>query len=111
MVRRVHAHKDILSVLSRAKPNLRRAILEQLDRPTVDAICEICHNLVAGAVPLTPSKKSKLSKHKKVLRQLAQRGEGWKQKKKVLRQKGGAFLPVLLGTVLSSLLGSIFSRQ
>jgi len=109
MPRAVKSVADILSLLSRAPPKLRRVLLESLDAKTVYAICEICHNVAAGAVPLSPEKKSKLARHKTVIRRLAQRGEGWKTKKTVVQQRGGAFLPVLLGTVLSSLIGA-FSK-
>ena len=106
----VRTHRDILHVLLRAKPCLRKAILKELPEAVIRTICEICYNIISGAVPLPPAKKAKLSKHKNILRSLARRGEKLNKKRKTLQQKGGAFLPVLLGTVLSSLFGSVLAR-
>jgi hypothetical protein len=106
MAPRVNTHvKDLLRVLHKAKPSLRKAILREADRALVHQICEICDNTLAGHVPLSPSQKQKLKKHKQILRNLAHRTPSWKSKKNLL-QKGGAFLPLLL-TILSSVLPSV----
>jgi hypothetical protein len=103
MAQRVHSHRDILRVLQRASPQLRKAILKELEPSVVSTICEICHNVLNGAVPLTPRTKTKLSKHKTILRRLSQRGEGIKSKHKFLRLRGGAVLPLLLSIILAAL--------
>lgn len=105
MARRVHSHKELLRVLQKASPKLRKAILKEIDQPALHTICEICHNVINGAVPLSRAAKTKLARHKTVLRRLAQRGEGWPQKKKYLALKGASVLPALLSTVLSGLSG------
>ncbi|KAF4524189.1 hypothetical protein B566_EDAN011022 [Ephemera danica] len=54
----------------------------------------------------TPQLK-RLSRHKRMLRRLAKKGESWKKKKQaIVRQSGGFLLPLLapiLGTFLSSI--------
>lgn len=103
MARRVHTHKPLLEVLARAKPKLRKAILGGVDKEAICTLCEISHNLLNGAVPLSPSQIAKLARHKRALRRLAQRGEGWKRKQQFIAEKGSAFLPMLLTTILAAL--------
>ena len=103
MTRRLHNHKSLLEVLSKAKPKLRKSIIHGADRNVICALCEISHNLLQGALPLSPSQIGKLSKHKRPLRRLAQRGEGWKKKRDFLEVNGGAFLPALVSALLSVL--------
>lgn len=99
-------HKDLLRVLQRARPSVRKAILKEADKALVYSICELCDNTLSGNVPLTPTQKQKLKKHKTVLKKLAKRGESWIKKKKALTQKGGAFLPLLL-SVLAPAIGNL----
>lgn len=102
----VKTHKAVLEVLQSAKPNLRKAIIQHSDKALIYAICEICDNLLSGNIPLSASQKAKLKSHRSKIRQLAQRGQGLKEKKKTL-QRGGSFLPLLLSAV-ASVLPSIF---
>lgn len=99
-------NRDILRVLQKAKPPLRKAILREADKGVVYSICEICDNTLAGNVPLNSQQKSQLKKYQSILRQLSQNGGHWKTKKKTLVQHGGAFLPILL-SVLSSVLPAL----
>ena len=99
-------HKDLLRVLHRARPHLRKAILKHADKALVYSICELCDNTLCGNVPLTPTQKQSLKKHKTILKRLAKRGESWLTKRKALNQKGGSFLPLLL-SVLAPTLGKI----
>lgn len=99
--------KDILRVLKKAKPALRKSILERADKGIIYSICELCDNTLAGNVPLTEKHKRKIKKYKNILRELVKRGDNWKQKKQTLVQHGGAFLPILI-SLLSSVLGTTF---
>lgn len=98
--------KDLLRVLQRAHPHLRKAILQHADKALVYSICELCDNTLCGNVPLTPAQKQNLKKHKTILKRLAKRGESWLTKKKALNQQGGSFLPLLL-SILAPTLGKI----
>ena len=93
----------------KAKPSMRKAILEKADRNLVHSLCEICDNTLVGNIPLTLAQKTKLRKFKTILRKLAHRGEGWQKKKDVLIQHGGgAFIPILL-SILSSVLPTLLN--
>ena len=107
MAPRVKTHQALLHVLQGAKPNLRRAILQESDKALIYTICEICENLLIGNVNLNEKQRQKLKRYRRQLRRLAERGEGWENKREVLVQSGGAFLPLLL-SVVSSILPSLF---
>jgi hypothetical protein len=93
-----------------ASPDMRKSILKAADKSLVQCLCEICYNMVIkGAVNIPPAHKTKLSRHKKILRSIARKGEAWTKKKKLLLQSGGAFLPILLGPLLGAVLGKIFN--
>lgn len=98
--------KDLLRVLHRARPTVRKAILKDADKALIYSICELCDNTLTGNVPLTPKHKQKLRKHKNIIKKLAKRGGSWLKKKKAISQKGGAFLPLLL-SALAPALGSL----
>jgi len=99
----VKQNGNILRVLQKASPKLRKAILKESDKSLIFSVCELCLNLLAGNVPLKPTQKANLKKYQTVLRSLAKRGESWKTKKRVLVQSGGNFLPLLISVIASAL--------
>lgn len=91
---------------------MRKAILGQADKDLVFSICEIVYNTLVGNVPLTPSQKEKLRKHKSVLVRLTRKNENWKEKKKVITsQRGGAFLPLILGILAPIISNLMFGSK
>lgn len=114
-------HLALLNALCHANPRERKALLRGADRAFVKCICECALNILKGVVRLKPVVKKHLKKYKNILRRLAltksrrgstQSGGGsWRTKKRIILQKGcGAFLPLLLAPVLTSLLGKIFGN-
>lgn len=99
-------HKDLLRVLRHAKAPLRKAILSKADKALIYSICEICENILCGNVALSPPQKSKLKKHKSILKRLVDRKEPWTKKKEALTQTGGSIIPLLL-SVLAPTLGKL----
>lgn len=93
------AHKAYLQVLLHAKPSVRQAILKTADKALIYSICEVCDNTLAGNAPLTRPQVQQLKRYRKIIESLASRGESWIKKRRTLvrNQKGGAFLPLLLG--------------
>lgn len=100
-------HAKVLQVLSDAKPALRTAILQAADSSLVNSICECCYNVLKGNVPLSTPQKTRLSRYKKVIRNLSAKGHSTKQKKQILVQHGG-FLPALLAPLIGGVLSSLF---
>jgi hypothetical protein len=110
MSRSLQNNADTLKFLCKTKHQYRKALLKSADKDLVHCICECAHNTLLGKVPLTKTQKSKLSKHKSTLRKLAKRGTSLTKRKKVIFQKGGAFLPLLLAPVISGVLSSLFNK-
>lgn len=106
MSRSLKTHKDLLSALHTLKPKYKIALLKSCNEDEINCICECVHNVLQGKVPLEENNKKKLKKYKSVLRKLVRKGTN-KIRKNILVQKGGAFLPIILGSILSALLGSL----
>ena len=96
-------------LLSLATPRARKHIIRDADKALINALSECCLNVLKGHVPLTAKQKSRLSKHKKSLRKLAERGVGVRKRKKILIQSGSGLLPALLVPV-AALLGRLLSH-
>lgn len=106
MHRSLKTHKDLLSALHTLKPKYQKALLKSCDEEEINCICEIIHNVLKGRVPLEEKAKKKLQKHKEILRKLVRKSTK-KIRKHIIVQKGGSFLPIILGSILNALVGSI----
>lgn len=99
-------HKDLLNALHTLKPKYQKALLKSCDEEEINCICECIHNVLKGKVPLGEKAKKKLKKYKDLLRKLVRKST--KQvRKRLIVQKGGSFLPLILGSILSGLVSSI----
>ena len=97
-----------LQVLAKAKPKLRGLIINNVPPDVINAICECCLNLLKGVIPLSPSQKRRLARHKTHLRALANKKVSQKKNRRYLSQKGGgAALAALIPAALGGL-GSLF---
>jgi hypothetical protein len=109
MPRTIKEHHEVLKELHKATPSKRKSILKTADCGLIKCLCEIVHNTLRGAVPLKKAQKTKLSRHRKILRNIARKGSTWQKKRKIFIQKGGAILPLVLGPLLGAILGNIFN--
>ena len=110
MTRRLKDHTHALQALSKSSKKRRTAILKHADKDLVVCLGECALNVLKGRVPLTPSQKKKLSRHKTHLRALANKKTTHAKRKRLLIQKGG-FLGSLLVPILSTLGGLLFSKR
>ena len=108
-MKRLKKNKHLLYALKSAKPKLRSAIVKTADEELIKTICDCCLNTLNGNHKVNNSLKRKLIKHRNTLRSLASRGTGIKKKRRILTQKGG-FLPMLLGSILSGVIGSLIGK-
>ena len=109
MTQRLKRHAETLCFLYK-KPRYTKAIIEQADDDLLDCLRVCCKNTLEGNVPLSPSQKDKLKRHKNTLRELVEPRPS-RNRKRALLQKGG-FLSALLGPVLAlaaPLLSKIFT--
>lgn len=109
--RRPFARKDaiILKALFHLNDKQRKALLQTADSKLIRHICECALNVLIGNVPLQKSHKSRLRRHAKTLRKLAEPCVSLSKKKKIIVQRGG-FLPALLAPIIGTLLASIISK-
>lgn len=105
MPRRVTTHRDLLKALHTLKPKFCTALLKVCSDEEINCICECIFNVLNGKIPLKDKQLSKLGKHKSILRKLVSKGKT-KLRKRLIVQQGGAFLPIILGAVLSSLISA-----
>lgn len=99
----------LLKTLCYLKKNQRAAFLRDADNKFVKCIQQCIFNTLKGNVPLESSEKKRLSKHKTILRRLAEKRGNLKTKRKLLVQRGG-FLPYIIGPILGALLSRIIGE-
>ena len=88
---------------------LRKKLLNRVnDNCLYSALHEIAINTLKGKIPLNSNQKRKLKKHKKLLINLSKKTKDNNRKKKLVKQTGGALLPLIipaLASIISSLVG------
>lgn len=99
----------ILRLLKKSNKKFRNSILKNCDDDVIKTLVEIVINTLNGNNKISKNHFGNLKKNKKVFRNLACPKKSIKAKRKILIQKGG-FLPVLIGTVLSGLIGKLISE-
>lgn len=103
----VRRHLPLLEFLRVAPPKIVKVILKNADDNLISSICEISLNLCKGNIKCSNKKSyNKIKKFRSSLHKLAKarkHQKHLKNERSVLYQKGGAFLPVLLTSVLPAL--------
>jgi hypothetical protein len=110
----VRRHAKLLDFLRVLPPKVRKTVLKSADNSLILVLCEIALNFCMGNIRCEKRLYNKLRKHKKSLYKLASARRDQKHFKKervVLNQQGGAFLPLLLAPVLSTLAQYLVNRQ
>lgn len=108
-MKRLEEQKHILYVLKNSNSKLRKVILREVKPEVIKALCEICINTLNGNIKIPVKCKNFLKKYKRTLRGIAITKANLPLKRKLLIQRGG-FLPVLLGTLLSGIVGQIIEK-
>ena len=105
MSKRMRDNLPYLQILVKCKPKVRKVLIEHGPSDLVLSICECCHNVLKGTVPLTKRQKQHLSRYKKHLRGLVNKKISRVKKRRLLAQQkgGGNLLTALLPPVLSVL--------
>lgn len=99
----------MLYVLRNAKPSLRRAIIKNAEPEVIKTLCEITLNTLKGNHMPHGKIYNSLCKYKKSMRKLIHAKRSTPKQRNILVQQGG-FLPVLLGSVLSGVIGSLIEK-
>lgn len=110
---RIKRNAPLLRALYHASPLKRKDILTHSSPDFVHALCELALNLIKGNIPLSPEHFKKLKRQKKILRLLADKKKGLKQKRAALKKQTGGFIFPLLAAavpILGDLLGGLVRR-
>jgi hypothetical protein len=91
-------------------PQDRVKLINILGKDIVKSLCECALNIVHEKVKIPKSIQSAYKKEEKNIRALIDNKTPLKKKKKILVQKGGALLPLLVQPVLG-ILGSILADK
>lgn len=100
-------HEDLLKVLLKSSPRMRRAILGAADKELIDCLCECAVNILRGNVTLSSEQRERLRKYKNAVRKLANKGVAVKSKRQILQT--GGFLGALLAPLAASLVGPVLT--
>jgi hypothetical protein len=95
MMKRVKSNYHHLQVLKPAKPQLRKAIINNCNNELVKSIYECVLNVLRNNLKLTACQKKKLQKFKVPLRAIADKRVSIAAKKELLNQRGGFIVPFL----------------
>jgi hypothetical protein len=109
-VKRLTDNRHMLYVLKNANIKLRKAILKNASPELIKTICEISYNTLNGNNKICGKTIHKLRKYKRELRSLAKLKGTTGSKRKIIIQRGHGFIPTLLGTVLSGLIGAALDK-
>lgn len=101
---------SVLDKLAKAKPAERKKILESATLQLIKSIVECIENVLKGIIKLKAECIKRLKRHKKVLRRIYSAGKKLKQKKELIIQSGGSFLPLLLTPIISVLADKLMNR-
>jgi len=102
-------HLNELRAICKCKNKKRKAIVQNASGGVIRTIAQLGKNILNGNFKLSPRQKQRLRRHKNTLRALSLKRSSLKKKRKLLMQKGGAFLPLLLAPILSAVAGSLFN--
>lgn len=98
----VKKHLPLLQLVQKAKPKLRKSVLSNCELDFIKTIVECIYNTLNGNCELSDSEKKKLQRFKSILRKILSTKGGLCNKRKVICQNGGAFLPHLLAPIVTA---------
>lgn len=110
MSRCVISNLPFLDKLSKLPPKERKKMIETANLKLIQSIVECIENVLNGNVVLEKQTVSKLKKHKSILRKIKNAGRKLAEKKKVIIQSGGAFLPALLTPIIGLLINKLINQ-
>lgn len=107
-------HLTFLKVLATCTPKERNEILKEAPPQSIEALSEVCKNILNGNVKLSPKLFNDLKRYKRTIRHIAYKTlhkTPKKLKSYLCKQRGGLvpLLPLLL-TGLTSVLGGVAGR-
>jgi hypothetical protein len=106
-MRHIAKHRGFLEGVCELNGQQRKALLKHITPAQVRCLSELALNLKNNNIPVTSALRSKLKRHKRNLRALANTRTSARSRRKIILQSGG-FLPLLIKPALG-LIGSLLS--
>ena len=100
----VKRNRGYLHLLASCPTHQRQFLLETASPEQVHAIVQAAHNVCQGHIPLSNRDIRILTPYKESIKNLQDGNVPYKEKKQILVQEGGAFIPDLLITFLEGIL-------
>lgn len=107
----VKKHLPLLQLVQSSKPKLRKSIIANCGLDLIETIDECIYNTLNGNIPLTDSEKNSLKKFKSILRKVLKAKGGLNNKRKVISQSGGSFLPTLLQPIVAAGVAQFLAKK
>lgn len=103
----INKYGPFLEGLCQLPPKFRQKIINDSPKEVIDCVGECCLNIIKGNVHLTKAQKQHLQSRKQHVRLLSTKQVPVAAKKKIINQKGGALLGLLLKPLIAPLIGSV----
>ena len=106
----IHCYEKLKFISEIKDEKLRKKLLNRVgDNCLYNALHEIAINTLKGRIPLNSNQKRKLNKQKKLLINLSKNTKDNIRKKKLVKQSGGALLPIIIPAI-ASIISSLISK-
>lgn len=106
--RRLSRNQKFLEYYIEADKRGQKSLIQSANKDQVNCLCEIALNVVNRYIPIHSSTSQVLCNHKKTICAIADSKVPLSKRKKILVQKGGAILPLILSTVLPLIAQALF---
>lgn len=103
-------HLPLLELLTKVNTDSRHKILKHCHSDLIKAIEECVFNVLKRNVLLKQKRIEKLKKYKNILRKIGNSKTNINQKKKLIIQSGGNYLPILLKPIVLYLFDKLLNN-
>ena len=108
---RILTNKHFLKYLSHCGSKQRKSLVNSASTDELDSICEIIYNIYQRNIPISPLLVQKLKKFRRAIERIGTKPrQGNTIRRRILNQRGGAILPLLLSAAIPSLI-SLFKKD
>lgn len=100
-------------MLGTRDPDLRKTLFKHCNAERLNALCEMCLNILQGQIPLKSGYKKRLRPYKTTLRLLADKNVSNQIKRSHLEKpQTGGFLPILAALIPAAIsaIASVFQK-
>ena len=106
----IKTYGTFLEGLTHLSNKCRKKMIQESPKEVIDCVGECCINLIKGNVRLTNAQKNQLRARKQHIRLLSSMQVPLDTKKKIINQKGGALLGLLLKPLIAPIIGSVLGE-